>query len=61
MKILIVGPSWVGDAVMSQALFKLLKENGFANKIYNSNDINYYEEVYFKYTDCVNEPFTSKL
>ena len=27
MKILIVGPSWVGDAVMSQALFKLLKEN----------------------------------
>ena len=27
MKILIVGPSWVGDAVMSQTLFKLLKEN----------------------------------
>ena len=26
MKILIVGPSWVGDAVMSQTLLKLLKE-----------------------------------
>lgn len=25
MKILIVGPSWVGDTVMAQALFKLLK------------------------------------
>ena len=27
MKILIVGPSWVGDAVMAQTLFKLIKEN----------------------------------
>jgi len=26
MKILIVGPSWVGDAVMAQTLFKLIKE-----------------------------------
>lgn len=26
MKILIIGPSWVGDAVMSQALFKLIKQ-----------------------------------
>ena len=24
-KILIVGPSWVGDMIMAQALFKLLK------------------------------------
>lgn len=27
MKFLIVGPSWVGDAVMSQTLLKLLKKN----------------------------------
>ena len=27
MKILIVGPSWVGDAVMSQTLLKLLIKN----------------------------------
>lgn len=27
MKLLIVGPSWVGDAVMSQTLLKLLKNN----------------------------------
>ncbi|MDA8561585.1 lipopolysaccharide heptosyltransferase II [Gammaproteobacteria bacterium] len=26
-KILVVGPSWVGDMVMAQCLFKLLKEN----------------------------------
>ena len=25
-KVLIVGPSWVGDMVMSQALYKALKE-----------------------------------
>ena len=27
MKILVIGPSWVGDAVMAQTLFKLIKEN----------------------------------
>tara|TARA_Y100001970_G_scaffold98563_1_gene123878 strand:+ start:25428 stop:26438 length:1011 start_codon:yes stop_codon:yes gene_type:complete len=33
MKILIVAPSWVGDAVMSQTLFKLLKEIDITNSI----------------------------
>lgn len=27
MKILVIGPSWVGDMVMSQSLYKALKAN----------------------------------
>ncbi len=26
MKILVIGPAWIGDIVMTQSLFKLLKE-----------------------------------
>ena len=33
MKFLIVGPSWVGDAVMAQTLYKLLKESNKDSKI----------------------------
>jgi len=29
-RILVIGPSWVGDMVMSQTLFKLLKQNNYA-------------------------------
>jgi len=28
MKILVVGPSWVGDAVMAQSLYKIISRNG---------------------------------
>ena len=34
MKILIVGPSWVGDMVMSQALFKVLKDQDSATRLH---------------------------
>ena len=27
MKFLIIGPSWVGDAVMAQTLYKLIKDS----------------------------------
>ena len=30
MKILVIGPSWVGDMVMSQSLYKALKSNHLA-------------------------------
>tara|TARA_B100000579_G_scaffold265616_1_gene219072 strand:+ start:541 stop:1560 length:1020 start_codon:yes stop_codon:yes gene_type:complete len=33
MKFLIVGPSWVGDAVMAQTLYKLIKESNVNSKI----------------------------
>ena len=33
MKILIVGPSWVGDSVISQSLFKVIKSNNKDSKI----------------------------
>ena len=33
MKLLIVGPSWVGDAVMAQTLYKLIKEDNQEHKI----------------------------
>jgi heptosyltransferase-2 len=33
MKYLIIGPAWVGDMVMSQSLYKLLKNNSPAAKI----------------------------
>jgi len=33
MKLLIVGPSWVGDAVMAQTLYKLIKEENKDHKI----------------------------
>jgi len=33
MKILIVGPSWVGDSVISQSLFKVIKSNYTDSKI----------------------------
>ena len=33
MKFLIVGPSWVGDAVMAQTLYKLIKESNKDTKI----------------------------
>ena len=33
MKILIVGPSWVGDAVMAQSLFKIIKDFNPDSKI----------------------------
>ena len=34
MKILIVGPSWVGDMVMAQALFKVLKDQDGASRLH---------------------------
>ena len=33
MKILIVGPSWVGDAVMAQSLYKIIKDSNPQSKI----------------------------
>ena len=33
MKLLIVGPSWVGDAVMAQTLYKLIKQDNQDHKI----------------------------
>ena len=33
MKILIIGPSWVGDSVMAQTLYKRLKEESSDCKI----------------------------
>lgn len=33
-KILIIGPSWVGDMVMAQSLFRLLKQKNSANTIH---------------------------
>ena len=33
MKLLIVGPSWVGDAVMAQTLYKLIKEDNQDHRI----------------------------
>ncbi len=33
MKLLIVGPSWVGDAVMAQTLYKLIKDSNEDSKI----------------------------
>jgi len=33
MKILIVGPSWVGDSIISQSLFKVIKSNNKDSKI----------------------------
>ena len=33
MKFLIVGPSWVGDAVMAQTLYKLIKDSNENSKI----------------------------
>ena len=33
MKILIIGPSWVGDSVMAQTLYKRLKEESSECKI----------------------------
>ena len=33
MKILIVGPSWVGDSVMAQSLYKIIKKEEPSSKI----------------------------
>ena len=33
MKILIVGPSWVGDAVMAQSLYKIIKNLNPESKV----------------------------
>ena len=33
MKILVVGPSWVGDSVMAQALYKRIKQEEPSAKI----------------------------
>ena len=51
MRILIVGPSWVGDAVMAQSLYKVLVNNNPSTQIdvltpeWSSNILQRMEEV----------------
>ena len=51
MRILVVGPSWVGDAVMAQSLYKVLVNNNPATQIdvltpeWSSNILQRMEEV----------------
>ena len=59
MRILIVGPSWVGDAVMAQSLYKVLVNNNPATQIdvltpeWSSNILQRMEEI----TGIVVSPF----
>ena len=39
MKFLIIGPSWVGDAVMAQTLYKLIKDSRTNYETSNVNEI----------------------